>query len=99
VTEKAGLPVDFDLVSKTETFLEANTRRQKRRISTKKTSSFVMLLHVCASGLKVRPYTKMAWKLPAWNLAYPLRPERVAISKGILSPGIQSSNVMNSEFS
>jgi hypothetical protein len=77
------LPVAFDLVTKTLTYLEAKTRKQKHRISTQKTSAFVMLLHVCASGLKDRRYTKIAWKWPAWNLAYPLLPKRVAISIGL----------------
>jgi hypothetical protein len=65
VTGQGGLPVAFDLVTKTLTYLEAKTRKQKRRISTQKASAFVILLHVCASGLKDRIYNKIAWKLPA----------------------------------
>jgi hypothetical protein len=86
VTGQGGLPVAFDLVTKDETYLEAKTSKQKRRISTQKTSAFVMLLHVCASELKDRRYNKIAWNLPAWNLYYPSRSKRVAISTGICRP-------------
>jgi hypothetical protein len=36
VTAQAGLPVAFDLVTKTETYLDAKTGKQKRRSSVTK---------------------------------------------------------------
>jgi hypothetical protein len=47
VTAPAGLPVAFDLVTKTETYLDAKTGKEKRRSAMTKNERFRMLLHVC----------------------------------------------------
>jgi hypothetical protein len=47
VTETLSLPVAFDLVTKTETYVDAKTGKQKRRSTLSKNSRFRMLLQIC----------------------------------------------------
>lgn len=46
-TEKVGLPVAFDLVTKTETYVDPKTGKQKRRSTITKNARYRMLLHIC----------------------------------------------------
>lgn len=45
-----GLPVAFDLVTKTETYLDAKTKKEKRRSAISKNARFRTLLRVCVQN-------------------------------------------------
>src|SRR4029450_8367613 len=71
VTPQAGLPVAFDLVTKTETYLDAKTGKQKRRSSMTKNERFRMLLHVCIHNqLRFRYVLCDVWYAAADNMKY-----------------------------
>jgi DDE superfamily endonuclease len=95
VTAQAGLPVAFDLVTKTETYLDAKTGKQKRRSSVTKNERFRMLLHVCLHNqLRFEYVLSDSWYAAADNFKYikrvlkkefvmPLKSNRkVALSEG-----------------
>lgn len=71
VTAQAGLPVAFDLVTKTETYLDAKTGKQKRRSSMTKNERFRMLLHVCVHNqIRFRYVLSDSWYAAADNFKY-----------------------------
>jgi hypothetical protein len=71
VTPQAGLPVAFDLVTKTETYLDAKTGKQKRRSSLTKNERFRMLLHVCVHNQVRFGYVLSdSWYAAADNFKY-----------------------------
>jgi DDE family transposase len=71
VTAQAGLPVAFDLVTKTETYLDAKTGKQKRRSSLTKNERFRMLLHVCIHNqIRFHYVLSDSWYAAADNFKY-----------------------------
>jgi DDE superfamily endonuclease len=71
VTAQAGLPVAFDLVTKTEAYLDAKTGKQKRRSSVTKNERFRMLLHVCLHNQMRFSYVLSdSWYAAADNFKY-----------------------------
>jgi hypothetical protein len=46
-TEQVGLPVAFDLVTKTEAYIDPKTSKEKRRRTLTKNARYRMLLHIC----------------------------------------------------
>lgn len=71
VTPQAGLPVGFDLVTKTETYLDAKSGKQKRRSSLTKNERFRMLLHVCVHNQVRFGYVLSdSWYAAADNFKY-----------------------------
>ena len=69
VTEQAALPVAFDLVTKTEQYVEKKTGKQKRRSSMSKNERYRMLLRVCVHNqLKFRYVVNDAWYASADNM-------------------------------
>jgi DDE superfamily endonuclease len=71
VTAQAGLPVAFDLVTKTETYIDAKTGKQKRRSSLTKNERFRMLLHVCVHNqIRFRYVLSDSWYAAADNFIY-----------------------------
>ena len=71
VTAQAGLPVAFDLVTKTETYVDAKTGKQKRRSSVTKNERFRMLLHVCIHNqLRFGYVLSDSWYAAADNFKY-----------------------------
>jgi hypothetical protein len=71
VTAQAGLPVAFDLVTKTETYLDAKSGKQKRRSSLTKNERFRMLLHVCVHNqIRFGYVLSDSWYAAADNFKY-----------------------------
>lgn len=71
VTAQTGLPVAFDLVTKTEAYLDAKTGKQKRRSSVTKNERFRMLLHVCLHNQMRFSYVLSdSWYAAADNFKY-----------------------------
>jgi DDE superfamily endonuclease len=71
VTAQAGLPVAFDLVTKTETYLDAKTGKEKRRSSMSKNERFRMLLHVCIHNqIRFGYVLSDSWYAAADNFKY-----------------------------
>lgn len=55
-TEYVGLPVAFDLVTKSETYVDPKTGTQKRRSTITKNARYRMLLHICVHNQVRFPY-------------------------------------------
>ena len=71
VTAQAGLPVAFDLVTKTETYIDTKAGKEKRRSSVTKNERFRMLLHVCAHNqIRFRYVLSDSWYAAADNFKY-----------------------------
>lgn len=71
VTAQAGLPVAFDLVTKTESLVDRKTGQQKRRSSITKNERGRMLLHVCVHNqLRFRYVLADSWYAAADNFKY-----------------------------
>jgi hypothetical protein len=70
-TEKVSLPVAFDLVTKTETYLDPKTGKQKRRSAISKNERARMLLHVCIHNQILFRYVLAdLWYASADNMKY-----------------------------
>jgi DDE superfamily endonuclease len=69
VTEQAALPVAFDLVTKTERYVDQKTGKEKRRSSMSKNERYRMLLRVCVHNqLKFRYVVNDAWYASSDNM-------------------------------
>jgi hypothetical protein len=69
VTPQAALPVAFDLVTKTERYVDKKTGKQKRRSSISKNERYRMLLRVCVHNqIKFRYVVNDAWYASADNM-------------------------------
>jgi hypothetical protein len=70
-TEKIGLPIAFDLVTKTEFYLDPKTRKQKRRSSISKNERGRMLLRVCLHNqIQFRYVLNDSWYASADNMKF-----------------------------
>jgi hypothetical protein len=70
-TEQVGLPVAFDLVTKTEVYLHAKTGKQKRRSSLTKNARFRMLLQIVVHNqIKFRYVLNDSWYASAENMNF-----------------------------
>src|SRR5262245_14611912 len=70
-TEKIGLPIAFDLVTKTEFYLDPKTGKQKRRSSISKNERARMLLHVCLHNqVQFRYVLNDSWYASADNMKF-----------------------------
>lgn len=68
---KLGLPVAFDLVTKTERYIDPKTGKQKRRSSVTKNERLRMLLHVCVTNqIRFRYVLCDSWYASADNMKY-----------------------------
>jgi hypothetical protein len=68
---KVGLPVAFDLVTKTEWYIDPKTGKQKRRSSLTKNERLRMLLHVCVTNqIRFRYVLCDSWYASADNMKY-----------------------------
>jgi hypothetical protein len=68
---KVGLPVAFDLVTKTEWYIDPKTGKQKRRSSLTKNERLRMLLHVCVTNQIRFGYVLCdSWYASADNMKY-----------------------------
>jgi hypothetical protein len=68
---KVGLPVAFDLVTKTERYIDPKTGKQKRRSSVTKNARLRMLLHVCETNrIRFRYVLCDSWYASADNMKY-----------------------------
>jgi hypothetical protein len=66
-----ALPVAFDLVSKTESFIDTKTGKCKRRSSITKNARYRMLLHVCAHNqLRFQYVLNDVWYAAAENMKF-----------------------------
>jgi hypothetical protein len=71
VAEQASLPVAFDLVTKTETFLDPKTQKQKRRSQITKNARYRMLLQIVAHNqVRFRYVINDAWYASADNMKF-----------------------------
>jgi hypothetical protein len=71
VADKASLPVAFDLVTKTEAFVDAKTQKQKRRSQITKNARYRMLLQVVAHNqIRFRYVINDAWYASADNMKF-----------------------------
>ena len=69
VTAQAALPVAFDLVTKTERYVDKKTGKEKRRSSMSKNERYRLLLRVCVHNqLKFRYVVNDAWYASAGNM-------------------------------
>lgn len=69
VTDQAALPVAFDLVTKTEGYVDKKTGKQKRRSSISKNERYRMLLRVVVHNrIKFRYVVNDAWYASADNM-------------------------------
>jgi hypothetical protein len=69
VTDQAALPVAFDLVTKTERYVDKKTGKQKRRSSISKNERYRLLLRVCVHNrIKFRYVVNDAWYASADNM-------------------------------
>jgi hypothetical protein len=69
VTEQAALPVAFDLVTKTEHYVDKKTGKPKRRSSISKNERYRLLLRVCVHNqLKFRYVVNDSWYASADNM-------------------------------
>jgi DDE superfamily endonuclease len=70
-TEKAGLPVAFDLVTKTEAYLDAKTGKQKRRSALTKNERYRMLVRVSVHNqIPFRYVLNDSWYASADNMKF-----------------------------
>lgn len=82
-TTKVGLPVAFDLVTKTEWYVDPETGKQKRRSSLTKNERLRMLLHVCVTNqIRFRYVVCDSWYAAADNMKY----IKHAVKKDFLMP-------------
>jgi DDE superfamily endonuclease len=70
-TETVSLPVAFDLVSKTDTYVDAKTGKQKRRSQITKNARYRMLLQLCVHNqIKFRYVLNDSWYSAADNMNF-----------------------------
>src|SRR5215475_12657601 len=70
-TEAVSLPVAFDLVTKTESYVEAKTGKEKRRSALTKNARYRMLLHLCLHHqIKFRYVLNDSWYSAADNMNF-----------------------------
>jgi hypothetical protein len=70
-TAQMGLPVAFDLVSKTETYTDAKTGKTKRRSTLTKNARYRMLLQICVHNqLQFRYVLNDSWYSAADNMTF-----------------------------
>lgn len=70
-TDQAGLPVAFDLVTKTEVYQDAKTGKAKRRSSITKNARYRMLLQICVHNqIKFRYVLNDSWYASADNMNF-----------------------------
>jgi hypothetical protein len=70
-TETVSLPVAFDLVTKTEAYVDAKTGKQKRRSTITKNARYRMLLQICVHNqLKFRYVLNDSWYAAADNMNF-----------------------------
>lgn len=71
MADHVNLPVAFDLVTKTEAFLDPKTQKQKRRSSITKNARYRMLLQVVAHNqIRFRYVINDAWYASADNMKF-----------------------------
>jgi hypothetical protein len=71
VADKVSLPLAFDLVTKTETFVDPKTQKQKRRSQITKNARYRMLLQVVAHNqVRFRYVVNDAWYASADNMKF-----------------------------
>src|SRR5215216_1957336 len=71
VADPLSLPIAFDLVTKTETFIDAKTQKQKRRSQITKNARYRMLLQVVAHNqVRSRYVLNDAWYASADNMKF-----------------------------
>jgi len=71
LAQEVKLPVAFDLVTKTETFTDPKTRKEKRRSTISKNQRFRMLLHICLHNeIRFRYVAADLWYASADNMKY-----------------------------
>lgn len=71
VADQVSLPVAFDLVTKTETFLDPKTQKQKRRSQITKNARYRMLLQIVAHNqVRFRYVINDAWYASADNMKF-----------------------------
>jgi hypothetical protein len=71
VADKVSLPVAFDLVTKTETFVDPKTSKQKRRSQITKNARYRMLLQIVAHNqIRFRFVMSDAWYASADNFEF-----------------------------
>jgi hypothetical protein len=70
-TEQVGLPVAFDLVTKTKTYVDPKTGKVRRRSSVTKNARYRMLLQICEHNqLKFRYVLNDCWYASAENMNF-----------------------------
>src|SRR3977135_498796 len=70
-TPSISLPVAFDLVTKTEPYVDAKTGQTKRRSTLSKNARYRMLLHLCVHNqLKFRYVLNDSWYASAENMNF-----------------------------
>jgi hypothetical protein len=70
-TEQVGLPVAFDLVTKTEAYVDPKTGKARRRSSVTKNARYRMLLQICEHNqLKFRYVLNDCWYASAENMNF-----------------------------
>ena len=71
VADPLSLPIAFDLVTKTETFIDAKTQKQKRRSQITKNARYRMLLQVVVHNqVRFRYVLNDAWYASADNMKF-----------------------------
>ena len=71
VADKVSLPVAFDLITKTETFVDPKTGKQKRRSQITKNARYRMLLQIVAHNqIRFRYVLNDAWYASADNMKF-----------------------------
>jgi len=69
--EEKGLPVGFDLVTKTELYIDSKSGKQKRRSQLTNNERYRMLLHIVVHNqIKFRYVLNDCWYSPADNMNY-----------------------------
>jgi hypothetical protein len=70
-TETVSLPVAFDLVTKTEFYIDPKTGKQKRRSTITKNARYRMLLQICVHNrIKFRYVLNVSWYASADNMNF-----------------------------
>jgi hypothetical protein len=89
-----GLPLAFDLVTKTERYLAPKTNREKRKSAISKQARYRMLLHVCLHNQVPFQYLlNDAWYASAENMKY----VRLVLKKHFVMPLAENRKVAVSE--
>ena len=71
VTEQVGLPVAFDLVTKTEAYMDTRSGKQKRRSQLTKNARYRMLLQICVHNqLQFRYVLNDSWYSASDNMTF-----------------------------